>query len=183
MKGLCLMIIHPCLEGFSMDWKPSDVQDVEHEQLHKQKKCGHVYIHSVASNRSSPFIKALAWTGKMMSQFKGCDLLGLACAYSSEKIHLFIKMEKGVIGNNCIDFYSFPDIYSGTKLSSTPHPYFSKLDWLYNFHFEKKFLFRKAVKYKILSTYSTILICNTSIMGLKETNCVQLFFLWKYPST
>lgn len=127
---------------------------------------------SVAYIRSSSLIKALAWTGKMMSQFKGYDLLGVACACSSEKIHLFIKMKKGVIGNNCLDFYSFPDTYSGTKLSSTVHLYFSKLDQLYNFLFEKEFLFRKAVKHKILSTSSTILICNTSIMGLKGTNCV-----------
>lgn len=54
------------LEGFYMDWKPSDVQDVEHKQLHKQKEGGQVYIHSV-----TPLIKALAWIGKMMSQFKG----------------------------------------------------------------------------------------------------------------
>lgn len=127
---------------------------------------------SVAYNRSSSLIKALAWTGKMMSQFKGYDLLGAACAYSSEKIHLFIKMKKGVIGNNCTDFYSFLDIYSGTKLSSTHHLYFSKLDQLYNFHFEKEFLFRKAVKHKILFASSTIPICNTSVMGLKGTNCV-----------
>lgn len=76
------------LEGFYMDWKPSDVQDVEHKQLHKQKEGGQVYIHSVAYNRSSSFIKDLAWIGKMMSQFKGYDLLGVACAYSSEKKYI-----------------------------------------------------------------------------------------------
>lgn len=48
-----------------------------------------------------------------MSQFKGYNLLRVACAYSSEKIHLFIMVEKGVIGNNCIDFIVLQiDIYT-----------------------------------------------------------------------
>lgn len=90
------------LEGFYIDWKPSHAQDEEHKQLHQQKEGGQVSIHSVAFNRSSPLIKGLAWTGKLMTQLKGYDLLGVAFTYSSEKIHLLKMMEKGAIGNNCI---------------------------------------------------------------------------------
>lgn len=52
-------------------------------------------------------------------------------------------MGKGGLGNNCIDFSSFPDIFSGTKPSSTLHLYFPKLYKLYNLHFKKEFLFKE----------------------------------------
>lgn len=33
------------LQGFYTDWKLFDVQDIEHKQVHNQKKGGQVYIH------------------------------------------------------------------------------------------------------------------------------------------
>lgn len=81
-------------------------------------------------------------------------------------------MEKGVIGKNCIDFTVLQIYSQGPNCLQLLISYFSKLDQFYNFDFKKEFLFRKAVKYRILFTSSTILICNTSIMGLKGTNCV-----------
>lgn len=81
-------------------------------------------------------------------------------------------MGKGGLGNNCIDFSSFPDTYSGTKLSSTLHLYFSKLYKLYNLHFEKEFLFKKQSNTKHFPLPAPVLTCNTSTMGLKRMNCL-----------
>lgn len=51
-------------------------------------------------------------------------------------------MGKGGLGNNCIHFRHFPDIFSGTKLSSPLQLHFKK-HRLYNLHFFKDFLFLK----------------------------------------
>lgn len=58
-----------------------DLQDVEHKWVHKADRFTFI---SVVYNRRTPLIKALAWTGMMMSQFKDYALLVVACAYSSE---------------------------------------------------------------------------------------------------
>lgn len=84
-------------------------------------------------------------------------------------------MGKGGLGNNCIDFSSFPDTFSGTKLSSTLHLYFSKLYKLYNLHFEKEFLFKKTVKYKTFSTSSTRPYLQYKHYGTKKNELFDLY--------
>lgn len=59
---------------------------------------------------------------------------------------------KGGLGNSCIGFSSFKNIYSGTKLSSTLHLCFSKPYKLYDLHFAEEFLFKKANEIQTSST-------------------------------